>query len=251
LSDFTLLAKLIWSKNVMEQRDAPDQILLGVMDPNYCILLSLGIYIEVWTEHHYGLHHPYLFGASANPKNNKDNISDILRDKVWAKEEFVRLMPGPIDTHSLRKFPSTRARRAGCSKDDVDVHGRWRNVRVLDRYMLMWSFDPYPDAKVAAVLCQGGPIKYVLRQGSGVTEDWLRAFVVPNTVLFKPHLHREIVKVLALPVLWASTSARNGVKHASSAMRTRIQDSYGMIFMPRPYHKTGMELVSLGNVRAK
>jgi hypothetical protein len=32
--DFTLLTKLIWAKNVMEERDAPDQILLGAMDPN-------------------------------------------------------------------------------------------------------------------------------------------------------------------------------------------------------------------------
>ena len=43
---FALLCQMCWSKNVLEERDAPDQILLGASDRNYCILLALGIYSE-------------------------------------------------------------------------------------------------------------------------------------------------------------------------------------------------------------
>ena len=46
--DFTLLCRMCWSKNVLEERDTPDQILLGSMNVQYCILLALGIYLEVF-----------------------------------------------------------------------------------------------------------------------------------------------------------------------------------------------------------
>jgi hypothetical protein len=36
---FGLLYQLCWSKNVREEQDTPNQILLGAMDPHYCILL--------------------------------------------------------------------------------------------------------------------------------------------------------------------------------------------------------------------
>ena len=35
--DFALQAQMCWSKNVLEEHDAPDQILLGSMDTCYCI----------------------------------------------------------------------------------------------------------------------------------------------------------------------------------------------------------------------
>jgi hypothetical protein len=44
----TLLCRMCWSKNVLEERDAPDRILLGSTDVLYCILLALGIYLKVW-----------------------------------------------------------------------------------------------------------------------------------------------------------------------------------------------------------
>jgi hypothetical protein len=46
---FALEMKVFWSKNVLEERDCPNQILLGSMDPSYCILLSLSLYLEfIW-----------------------------------------------------------------------------------------------------------------------------------------------------------------------------------------------------------
>jgi hypothetical protein len=47
---YTLLVKMCRSKNVLEERDAPDQIVIGAMDRRYCMLLALGIYLEVWIQ---------------------------------------------------------------------------------------------------------------------------------------------------------------------------------------------------------
>jgi hypothetical protein len=44
---FVLLCQMCWSKNGMGERDTPDQILMGSMDRRYCILLPLGIFLEV------------------------------------------------------------------------------------------------------------------------------------------------------------------------------------------------------------
>jgi hypothetical protein len=48
--DFTVTTQLRWAKNVHDERDAPRQIMLGAVNPRYCILLALGIFLEVWIE---------------------------------------------------------------------------------------------------------------------------------------------------------------------------------------------------------
>jgi len=176
--NFALLVKMCWSKNIREERDSPDQILLGAMDSRYCILLALGIYLEVWLAEGKGLT-PFLFGSSEDPKATVRSISGNL-SKIWNDAKFVRLQPGPLGTHSLRKFAATKARRAGCSRDDVDARGRWRKKRISDRYVDIYL--PYPDAKVAAILCTGGPLKYVFHPNSGLTNAWLRTNVVPHII---------------------------------------------------------------------
>ena len=44
--DYILQSKMGWSKNVVEECDAPDQVLVGAMDPSYCVLLALGVHLE-------------------------------------------------------------------------------------------------------------------------------------------------------------------------------------------------------------
>lgn len=152
--DFALLAKMGWSKNVLEESDAPDQIILGSFDPKYCCLLGLAIYLEKWKEEGHGATNSYLFGESEDADRNKEWMSSVWRE-IWNRDDFVRRANGPLGTHSNRKFPATYARRQGCDKDDIDSRGRWRKRRVQDRYVS--SNLPYPDAKVAAALCVGGP----------------------------------------------------------------------------------------------
>jgi len=44
--NFALKTKVRWSKNITEERNCPDQILLGSIDDSMCMLLQLAIYLE-------------------------------------------------------------------------------------------------------------------------------------------------------------------------------------------------------------
>ena len=46
--NYGVTARLCWSKNVTDERDAPDQVLFGAMDPKYDVLSALGL----WSEYH-------------------------------------------------------------------------------------------------------------------------------------------------------------------------------------------------------
>ena len=59
---------------------------------------------------------------------------------------------------------------------------------------------PYQDAKVAAALHVGGPIKYALVEGSGIMKAWLAQNVVPHILLWYPCESSHIGMTLALPV---------------------------------------------------
>ena len=60
--EYSLLARLSWSKNVRTEQDAPRQILLGATDPHYCVLLGL----STWLEYSIGIHgagKSFVFGV--------------------------------------------------------------------------------------------------------------------------------------------------------------------------------------------
>ena len=116
---FTVLAQMCWSKNVLEERNAPDQILLGSDNPRYCVLLALGLHLEEWLATPAGVASPYLFGRSNNPKTTARRIYSILR-QVFESDDFNSTAIGNLGTHSFRKYATTYARRNGCSKDDAD-----------------------------------------------------------------------------------------------------------------------------------
>lgn len=182
-------------------------------------------FLEVWYEAEFGLANSYLFGVTGDPTRTKKSVYRTLKKDIWDKPEFVRRAVGPVGTHSLRKYPSTRARRCGCSKDDVDNRGRWRKRRVQDRYVSVNL--PYPDAKVAAALCVGGPCRYALKQGSGVTDDWLRQYVVPN-ILPSQCIQERVALVLALPILWAAFDDEMEA-YMPATLRNRIRTAYEYI----------------------
>ena len=43
---FALNAHMCWSKNILEERKTPDQIMLGASNKNICILIGLAIHLE-------------------------------------------------------------------------------------------------------------------------------------------------------------------------------------------------------------
>ena len=183
---FALKSKICWSKNVLEEREAPEQIILGANDPMFCPLIAIAIMCEF--EYTQEL---TLFACS------KTRIGHYF-SKTTGADNFNLSSESPIGTHSLRKFAATYARRHGCSRDDVDARGRWKNNRrICDVYID--NTIPYPDAKVASILAVGGAVKYVVRQGSPVSEQFLLTYVAPNIANTFP---RAAALVLARALLW-------------------------------------------------
>ena len=84
---------------------------------------------------------------------------------------------------------------------------------------------PYADAKVAAALCVGGPIKYALMEGSGITEDWLADKVVPHTLIRFPRESSRVGMTLALPLLWACMEPTLQA-FVPADLRQRVQHAY-------------------------
>ena len=130
---FALQTKVSWSKNVLEERACPDQILLGAHDSDFCVLLALGCYLESrFSTHQQGGW--FLFGqsdADDEPIRINERYQRVLR-KVWKDPEMAALVAqvlGGIGTHSLRKFPSTWAAEHGVSHDHIEIRGRWKGGR--------------------------------------------------------------------------------------------------------------------------
>ena len=176
---FGVTARLCWSKNCYKERDAPTQILFGAEDWRYCVLSLLAS----WLELHFLLNpepNEYFFGAfgMTDPITIKNSAGYYLR-KIIKDEDFIRAVIGQLGSHSNRKFGVTYARKSGCSKDDTNFRGRWKNHRrQQDEYAD--TTIPYVDAKVAGALCKGGLVAYVLMDASGITNQWVLDYVAPG-----------------------------------------------------------------------
>lgn len=222
---FALCVKIRWSKNVVDERDAAEQILLGAMNRNYCILLALAIYLEVWTESMKGIDNDFLFGSSRNPDTTKSYVSKILKKDVFDDDNFIREREEPIGTHSIRKLPATYAGNT-CSTSAVETRGRWKRAggRIVGVYIS--NELPYADAKVASALCVGGPCQYVLKENTGINDEWLLEHVVPHTVTrSKFRDNEQVALVLALPLLWASFDA-DMEDFIPPDVRLRVRNAY-------------------------
>ena len=224
--NYGITARLCWSKNVMEERDAPTQILFGAMDWRYCALSNLA----PWLEHHFTLNpedNAYYFGIEGkqDPNSIKTSAANQLKI-IFDNQEFNFFGDGLTGTHSLRKFSVNVARRNGCSKDDTDHRGRWKgDSRQQDTYAD--TTIPYVDAKVAAALCKGGPIAFVVREELGITDQWILDYVVPHMA---EHLPRQVSIVLGRALLW-KIFHRSG-HDLPSEIRERVMDAYSDLVGP-------------------
>jgi hypothetical protein len=161
--NFTVTTQLRRAKNVHDKGDAPRQIMLGAVNPRYCILLALGIFLEVWIESGEGVLDNYIFCvAEGDPKEVKKQIEAAKSNAYSALfhtlgcNEFHKLKEGPLGTHSIQKYTSTTPHRSGCTKDDVDYRGQWKGKGWMqDTYVDVTL--PWPDIKVTTKLCIGAP----------------------------------------------------------------------------------------------
>ena len=242
-SSFALQTKVSWSKNVLEERECPDQILIGAMDPDFCVLLGLACYLET----RFSTHQPapagrrFLFGEQDDDDEAvriNERYQRVLRN-IWKKDpamlDLISQVRGDIGTHSVRKFPATWAAEHGVSQDHIEIRGRWKGGkggRVVNRYI---NVEQLPtDGHVASILAIGGPVKYKARAGSGFTHQFLMQHVVPGIHQHYGDASNRIAEVLALPLLWAAFQP--GLEHMMSApVRARIRIQYELI-RPDDYH---------------
>ncbi|KAG1713439.1 hypothetical protein DVH05_001226 [Phytophthora capsici] len=201
----TLLFKMRWSKNIREERDAPEQIIVGSMDPKMCALLNLVVYIE--SASNIGSSE-FVYG---NPKDGDRNVRRFLSDMV-NNQAFKKLKSGNLGTHSLRKGAATYATRSGISKDFVNRRGRWRSRKgVVDVYID--NTQPYPDALTAATLAgPAGPCFYTLKTGIGCVTPALLVDEIAPTV--KQLMGEGIASTLALALLWAALEPDTSYEYA-------------------------------------
>ena len=223
-------ARFPWSKNIREERQSPWQTNMGAMDPDFCLLIALAMYLEKRNEevppdlttpsarlmfkHFTDLDD---FEAAARQINSyvQSSMKDVLSQ--WQKlsldhiaeevlmdmfgltkgEMRIDVSQGPKGTHSVRKRSSTAARQNGISLDAKDLRGCWHNsTRVSSVYDSLEM--PFVDAECCAALCAGGPCAYVL------VDDFPPQLVlelVPNiTAQFGP----EIGLLLGRALIWAA-----------------------------------------------
>ena len=200
--DYGITAVLCWTKNCMEERDPPTQVLFGSRDWRYCVLCHLA----VWLEHHFQANpeeNEFFFGVHGYdaPEDIKGHASYHLR-KLTASENIdvdFDEVDGKTGMHSIRKFAVNKCRGQGMTKDAVDHRGRWKSAdRQQDTYAD--TTIPYVDACAAASLCTGGAIAYLVRPESGITDEWILQHVVPHIVAAR--VPRQACVVLGRALLW-------------------------------------------------
>jgi hypothetical protein len=123
---YVLKSKTCWSKNVLEERDAPDQILLGAMYKKFCVLVTLAVHLE------HGLMNGTL-GSNADGGAASSEVTLLFGvekhhvltqlQQILQALDFPNARPGLLGSHSIHKFTATYARRNRCSRDDVDTRG--------------------------------------------------------------------------------------------------------------------------------
>lgn len=229
--EFALSVRLRWTKNCMEERDAPDQIILGAMDSDFCVIAALSVYLQYVFEFTTASASSFLFcDETEDPDTVKRQVSNLLYRQVLLSEEWtqqvVDLAPddSKCGTHSIRKLAATTTRLAGRTPDEVDCRGRWRDTkRVSDRYTSISL--PLIDATVAASLCIGGPAKYEAIEGSGVNNRWL-------TMDFVPHIASKMGNamgiVLGKALLWCLMEPQVS-STIPKELRTRLRERYQVI----------------------
>ena len=186
-----LQLKMRKSKNIRSERDMPTQILFASMDPLVCPYLNLAVYVE-------------MFGTGGLGRKIFDckstrNFTNYL-EKLFSSPFFKAVREGMVGSHSLRKGPSTYASRYGLLRDWISLRGRWRgSKKQVDTYI---DVDvPFPDAKVASVLCgPRGPCKYVAKDGILLNDEFLCS-IAPRCV---EGFGRDVAVILARSLLWAA-----------------------------------------------
>jgi len=231
---FALETEMFWSKNVLDERDCPPQILLGAMSPDFCTLFALAVYLEIRLTEEGGGNNEYLFSSDVDdeaPKRSLAAFTKAINKKVFGNPAFraiSRMTPGDLGVHSNRKFPATWATLMGALQHEIDVRGRWKGAkgsRVSTRYIN--PEQPFVDAKVAAMLCVDGAVKYECKSEAEVSMIFLLEHVVPAISSHFAELS-GIANVLGPVLLWGCHEA-SLKEYIPGWLRDRVLQAYAMV----------------------
>ena len=199
---FSIRVQMRWSKNIVEEREVPEQVVLPSMEECIDPILGLAIYLETSraagellckTKHVFG-------GEKARHTIRR------LFDTLVSHDDFQVMLTGLLGNHSVRKGAATFGMRSGLSRDHTNRRGRWRIRRqVVDVYID--NNLPYPDALAASKLCGvKGACKYKISQQVEVSNNFILEKVVPEA-------SRLLGEAVAIPLghalLWASFYDKN------------------------------------------
>ena len=128
-SDYSLITKLVWSKNIFEERDPPQQILLGACHNHFCVILGLASWLEYWIGKGHHERTKFLFGLEGedDPDIIKRRASTALKKILGEDDTFddvIELftdLQRKLGTHSMRKFAATFAAENGIPNDFIDI----------------------------------------------------------------------------------------------------------------------------------
>ena len=240
-----LTAKIRWSKNVNDESNCPEQILLPSNDAKTCCYLNLAMWLEYWIQYGDGSLSQWLFAEghttseSTMEEQNKEavtaknNYAAAIRKALHTETLKHTMLTSNLGSHSIRKLATSDARRRGVSKDDVDYRARWKVARMQDRYtdiQLDW-----PDVQCASQLCQGGVIKYKVKREAGLTDDWVASnCAMAITSVFGA----EVGGILGKALLWASFDevqqeiVPSAIRHRCIARFISLQRNLGDNYNP-------------------
>eukprot|EP00536_Pseudo-nitzschia_multiseries_P010627 jgi/Psemu1/26577/gm1.26577_g len=219
-----LCIRLKWCKNAQDERNCPQQLLIGSMNAKYCVLGGLTMFLEKWLASGEGVTSQWLFSDGTTTPTDEEDLKDeeACRQKlayanavlVCIKSAvFEREGPGKLGTHSIGKYGTSKAQMSGAKYQDVDCRTRWKNPNMQGRYSAV-QLD-WPDITAAVKLCGGGPCIYKAVEGSGVTNDWLGTNVVPA---IKAQFGPGVARVFGLALLLVTFDA-----HASDLVSPDIR----------------------------
>jgi hypothetical protein len=143
------------------------------MNPLFCVLIALVIFLEVWIERGQGRTSQWMFTdgvTTANlPPEEIEKETDRCKSGLYcAVKSIVKSPLFVLNPHSTKKYATTHARRRGVLKNFTDVQAQWKNKRMQETYADVVL--PWPDIKTASVLCMGGICKYKTAAGVHISD---------------------------------------------------------------------------------
>jgi hypothetical protein len=82
--EYALCVKLRWTKNCLEERDAPVQIIFAAMDSDFCLIAALSVYCQYTYELTNAGQSQFLFcDTDEDPISAKKQVSGLLNRKAF------------------------------------------------------------------------------------------------------------------------------------------------------------------------